>query len=156
MADVTAMRLQLAAQIDLVPMFGNEDGEMLRTSELELAKINPPVAMIGLDDSQWGATEGGGVGMDRIPFKITLVVSRADARSGQNALDAYLATEGPYSIKYAIEHDSDGLAKLDGLCDRIRASGHQNYGFIEIGGVIFLGAEILAYAMCPGPDRSSR
>lgn len=149
MTDITACRQQLEGVLGEVerPAFEQTGPETLylRASGLELDNVNPPVAMVGIADFEWDDNQPGGRGVDVDHLKITLLVSRANEKTGQRALDAYLAKTGPSSIKAALEVDR----KLGGLVDRLRVSRVENYGFLEVGGVVYLGCEIVVDLTSP-------
>lgn len=127
LASLSAVRTGLAAAAAEI------DG--LRTSATVPDKIEPPTFVVGDVAQQFDQTMSRG--LDEILVSARLYVSRADDRSGQNKLDAYLAGEGASSMKAAIEADPT----LGGACDTLRLESQQGYGQYEIAGVAYFGAE---------------
>ncbi|MGW4476805.1 hypothetical protein ACWENQ_44740 [Nonomuraea sp. NPDC004354] len=86
-----------------------------------------------------------GRGMDEARVTCRLLVSRADDRSGQAALDRYLAGSGPLSVKAAIEaaRGAPGELALGGLCDDLHLTRVQGYRMYQVGEVQFYGAEMI-------------
>ncbi|MFC7380890.1 hypothetical protein [Sphaerisporangium rhizosphaerae] len=86
-----------------------------------------------------------GRGMDEIAVTCRLLVSRADDRSGQEALDKYLAGSGPDSIKQAIEtgRGAPGQSALGGLADDLHVQRVQAYRQYLVGDRTYYGAEIV-------------
>ena len=86
-----------------------------------------------------------GRGMDELRITCRLLVSRADDKSGQAALDRYLAGSGPDSVKAAIEaaRGAPGEAALGGLCDDLHLMRVQGYRMYQVGEVQFYGAEMI-------------
>ena len=66
--------------------------------------INVPAAV--LIPSSINFTEAMARGTDRYDFDLIVVVSRADARSGQNQLDGFINGSGSNSIRQAIFNNS--------------------------------------------------
>jgi hypothetical protein len=78
-----------------------------------------------------------GNGMTTYNFIVTLVVGRADARSAQNALDAFCSSTGSSSIRSAVESDRTlGGKAFDCVVTQMR-----NYGSLSIGDNTYLAAE---------------
>jgi hypothetical protein len=76
-------------------------------------------------------------GMTTYSFVVTLVVGRADARAGQNALDAFCSSTGSSSIRNAVESDRTlGGKAFDCVVTQMR-----NYGSLSIGDNTYLAAE---------------
>jgi hypothetical protein len=86
-----------------------------------------------------------GRGLDEIEVTCRLLVSRADDRSGQAALDRYLAGSGPHSIKAALvaARGAPGEPALDGLCDDLHLTRVQAYRMYQVGEVQYYGAELI-------------
>jgi hypothetical protein len=96
---------------------------------------NPPVAIVAPQSILYDTAMGRG--LDTYNFTITVVVGRADGRSAQNKLDAYVSSTGSSSIKVALESDR----KLDGQCKDLRVTAMNSYGSISIGEIQYLAAE---------------
>ncbi|MEV0227982.1 hypothetical protein [Nonomuraea sp. NPDC050786] len=86
-----------------------------------------------------------GRGLDEIEVTCRLLVSRADDRSGQAALDRYLAGSGPHSVKAALvaARGAPGEPALGGLCDDLHLMRVQAYRMYEVGQVLYYGAELV-------------
>ncbi|MGI5293269.1 hypothetical protein ACQEVF_59530 [Nonomuraea polychroma] len=84
-------------------------------------------------------------GMDEMRVTCRLLVSRADDRAGQRALDTYLSGSGASSIKAAFHaaRGAPGQPALGGLCDDLHLTRVQGYRMYEVGEVKFYGAELI-------------
>lgn len=134
MADITAIRSYVKDVLQTV-QHDSIESEFLRASDLSLDSVNPPIVLVGVADFRWDDND---TGMDAVHLKLLLLTSRANVEAGQRALDLYLKTSGPTSIKEALENDRT----LGGLADRIRVDRVENYGFFTVAGVDYLGAEL--------------
>lgn len=132
MADIGDLREGLSGALDQV------DG--LRSSDLLLDQINPPVAMIQPEPFDFDAVLGSG---EDPVFRITILVSRTSERGAQKKLDSFLAFTGPTSIKAALEQDKT----LSGVCADWYGLKLDRYGWFEVGSVIYLGAELVVTVM---------
>ena len=107
----------------------------LRTGATIPENVNPPYAIIAPSSMTYHASMRNG--MTTYSFTITLVVGRADARSGQNALDAFCSSTGASSIRSAVESDRTlGGKVFDCVLTTMR-----NYGSLSIGDNTYLAAE---------------
>ncbi|MEH0841622.1 hypothetical protein V6U81_04390 [Micromonospora sp. CPCC 205711] len=77
-----------------------------------------------------------GRGCDEITFLCPVLISSTSDKSGQAELDAYLKGSGAGSLKTAIE------AALETAGYSAQVARAQNYGYHEVGGVKYLGAEL--------------
>lgn len=134
MASVTDLRTGLATNLATI--------SGLRTSPTLPDNPNPPIALItpvsiSFDDVFKR-------GMQTYTFVVSVIVGRADERTAQNKLDAYVSSTGSSSIKLAVESDKT----LGGKAFDTRLTEMRNYGQITIGDVIYLSAEftVLCYA----------
>lgn len=86
-------------------------------------------------------------GLDAATVTCMLIASRADDRSGQEAIRAWLAGG---SLKAAIDDAAAPGGPLDGVCDDLRvtrAVGPRQY---QIGDTWYYGAEITVYVIGDG------
>lgn len=134
MASVTDLRTGLATNLATI--------SGLRTNPTLPDNPNPPIALItpvsiSFDDVFKR-------GMQTYTFVVSVIVGRADERTAQNKLDAYVSSTGSSSIKLAVESDKT----LGGKAFDTRLTEMRNYGQITIGDVIYLSAEftVLCYA----------
>lgn len=97
--------------------------------------VNPPYAIITPNAVEYHKAFNNA--LNTYNFTITVVVGRADARSAQNALDAYCSPTGSSSIKGAVESDRE----LDGNSYSLIVTRMRNYGSITIGETNYLAAE---------------
>lgn len=130
MASVTDLRTGLATNLATI--------SGLRTSPTLPDNPNPPIALItpvsiSFDDVFKR-------GMQTYTFVVSVIVGRADERTAQNKLDAYVSSTGSSSIKLAVESDKT----LGGKAFDTRLTEMRNYGQITIGDVIYLSAEFTA------------
>jgi hypothetical protein len=77
-------------------------------------------------------------GMDQYTVRCRLLVSRADDRAGQGALNAYLAATGPKSVKAALE---TAPRTLGGACDDLTVQRAAGYAIYQHNGTEYYGAE---------------
>jgi len=107
----------------------------LRTAATIPENVNPPFAIVAPSSMTYHASMRNG--MTTYSFTVTLVVARADARSAQNALDAFCSSTGSSSIRNAIESDRTlGGKAFDCVVTQMR-----NYGQMVIGDNTYLAAE---------------
>lgn len=127
MASVTDIRDGLAARLTTIPG--------LRVTAWAPDRISAPAASV----EPTGITfdESFGRGHDELRFTVRLYASRADDRSGQARLDAYLTGAGPTSVKAAIEADRS----LGGSAITCRVVEVVNYGVYDVADVPHFGAE---------------
>jgi hypothetical protein len=92
----------------------------LRVYELVPDVVVPPCAIIGQLDLVFDTNNARG--LDTATIDVMVIVQRFSERSGQDALDKYLAGSGEYSIKAAIEADRT----LGGAVDTLRVTGAQS------------------------------
>ena len=131
MADFSAIRSGLETRLKTIAG--------LRTSHVIPERVDPPLAFVApakgevvsyLDTFDGGATWN---------LVIRLYVSRWDAPRAQDALDPYLATSGPLSIKAAVEAD----VSLGGVASSVTVMGASGYGVYTVGNVDYVGVEFL-------------
>lgn len=93
-----------------------------------------------------------GRALDEARITCRLLVSRADDRSGQRALDEYLAGSGSRSVKAALETQRGGPGELalGGLADDLHVTRVQGYRLYQVGEVQFYGAEIVVRVIGEG------
>jgi hypothetical protein len=102
----------------------------------------PPIAIIYPQNIEYD--ESFQRGLQTYTFRVVVVVGRADERSAQNRLDAFVASTGANSIKLAIEKDKT----LGGKVFDTRVTAMTNYGSLDISEVTYLSAEftVILYA----------
>lgn len=88
----------------------------LRVYDLVPDVIVPPCAVVGQLDLTFDLNNSRG--LDQANVDIFLIVQRFSERTGQDALDRYLAGSGKDSIKAAIESD----LTLGGACNTLRVT----------------------------------
>jgi hypothetical protein len=110
----------------------------LRAHDTVPDSLNPPAAIVSLPTAiEYDLAMSRG--LDKVTYPITVVVSRASERSGQDKLDAYCNSSGSTSIKTAIEGDKT----LGGTASTCRVSEVSRVGELEVGGITYLAAEFL-------------
>lgn len=134
MASVGTLRTQLAT--NLATITG------LRTNSTMPDNPNPPVAIVMPTSISYDDTFHRG--MQTYQFIVLVIVGRADERTAQNSLDAFISSTGSSSIKLAVESDKT----LGGYAFDTRVTEMRNYGQLSVGEVIYLTAEftVLCYA----------
>ncbi|MEU9888670.1 hypothetical protein [Sphaerisporangium sp. NPDC051011] len=93
-----------------------------------------------------------GRGMDELLITCRLLVSRADDRAGQAALDSYLSGSGPDSVKAALvaARGAPGQPALGGLCDDLHLQRVQGYRLYQVGDRQYYGAELIVRVIGSG------
>lgn len=107
----------------------------LRVSPTMLDAPRPPVAMVYPDTVEYDLNANRGA--DTFTFIVYVLVGRADDRTAQNRLDAYVV--GPDSVKTAIEADRT----LGGAADTLRVTSMENYQQVSIGDTVYLAVEFM-------------
>jgi hypothetical protein len=127
MSSVSELRQGLATRLATIPN--------LRVSDVMVDAPRPPQAVIAplRVDYDLNARRGA----DEYQFVITLIVGRADSRTAQNNLDAFIV--GANSVKAAVEADRT----LDGKANTCRVTEMRNYGAISVGDQLYLGCEFV-------------
>jgi len=88
----------------------------LRIYDLVPDVIVPPCAIVGQLDFTFDLNNSRG--LDQANLDVFIIVQRFSERTGQDALDKYLAGSGVNSIKAAIESD----LTLGGACNTLRVT----------------------------------
>ena len=136
MASMAAVRAALAAQIA-----ANVAG--LRATGLMTGQVSPPMAVVVPARGTFlSYTETLEPGVADIPLEVVLLVSYADERAAQNALDGYLSATGALSVPAAILKDPT----LGGAVDFCVPESADSYGLIDWAGVSYLSARVLVTA----------
>ena len=97
--------------------------------------IEPPIALVApINSLNYDSTMARGADTYEIP--IVVYISRIDAETAQDGVDAYLASTGATSVKAAIESDPT----LGGAAMSVRVVSATDYGEYEVTqGTSFLG-----------------
>jgi hypothetical protein len=106
----------------------------LRSSANFLDAPRPPVALVLPERIEYDLNANRGA--DTYVFTVQVIVTRANDRAAQVALDQF--TVGHDSVKQAIESDRT----LGGSADTCRVTELRNYGQVTIGDVVYLGFEL--------------
>jgi hypothetical protein len=135
-ADLTAIRQALAAVLNGVGPVGSG----CRASANFVGTVNPPAAIVTLQPGANFTTqtfEGSG----QYNLRITLLAAAGSDESADALLDAWLSTRGDpeVSILSALAANPN----LGGACDWCVVSGVHGYGWIEWGGIQYLGCNLL-------------
>lgn len=124
--DIAAVRAGLATKLGTV---------FERVHDNVPGSVNPPCAIIRLNPEtavRYKRTLTGTVEAD---FIVTVVVSAAWDRTGQEALDAYLSTSGASSVLAALEGTVSGVTDYAIVVDA------RNYGAVTVGASQFFGVD---------------
>lgn len=127
MATLTDIRNGLATRLATIPG--------LRVSAILPENLNPPIAVVGPESITYDLN--GRNGLHQYTMTVTVIVARADARSAQAQLDAYVAPSGSASVKAAIEADRS----LGGTVDTCRVTTVTNYAVTDTLDVPYLGLD---------------
>lgn len=134
MSDITAIRQAIADSLTDVDV---------NVTAVMTPLVNVPAVMVRPDRAEYADKIVGGTGgsMDRLTFRLHVIVSRVEDDNGQALLDQLLP-----QIKAAVEADR----KLGGTVDRCRVSAWESYGFVTwFDQQIYLGAETVIECICP-------
>jgi hypothetical protein len=108
----------------------------LRVSDHLPEGVNPPHAVIQLDQVTYHRAMGGGLSEWR--FVVVMIAGRMGERSAQANIDQWLSWDGDYSVRAAVESDQTlgGTAHTvkcgQSLSVRPLAVGEQNYLAVEL------------------------
>jgi hypothetical protein len=127
MTTLTEIRTGLAARCATI--------SGLRTSATMPEQPQPPVAIVQPESVQYDLNARNG--LTQYNMIVSVVVSRADARSAQNQVDEYVAPVGTRSIKAAIEADRT----LGGKVNTCRVVQVANYTMLDALEVPHLGID---------------
>ena len=122
----------------------------LRSASTVPGAVNPPAAIVRpargtvIEYHQSMATTGMDSAITMF-MDVTVLVSVAHDRAGQNLLDGFLAESGPLSINAAIEKDYT----LGGLISFAAVERAQGYGVIEWGGQQYLATTLVVMVAAP-------
>jgi len=128
MASLTNLRTGLATNLATI--------SGLRSTATIPDNPTPPQAVVIPQSISYDSSFGRGA-FNTFEFVVTLLVGRVDARSSQNALDAYCASSGSASIKAAIESDRT----LGSAASDCRVTGLRGIQPLTIGDVTYLTAD---------------
>jgi hypothetical protein len=107
----------------------------LRVLDYVPDQLNPPTAFVAIDNVTFHRAFAGG---DPVyGFNVNVVVSRADSRTAQAALDGFLSFDGTTSIRAAIEADMT----LAGAAQTCVVESAGNISALTIGDVAYLTVE---------------
>lgn len=107
----------------------------LRVSPTIPEQVNPPVAIVQPESVTYDLNARNG--LTQYTMVVTVIVARADGRSAQNAVDQYVAPEGPKSVKAAIEADRT----LAGKVNTLRVTQVSNYAMTDALEIPYLGID---------------
>jgi len=105
MADFTVVRDAIITRLQTIDGLRVSDGSGV---------INPPAAVVA-PASGTVVDYDTSSGSDDMLFVVTVLVSKASARAGQDELNAYMASSGAQSIPAAINGDLGDAAGVDYL-----------------------------------------
>lgn len=106
----------------------------LRTYSYIPDQINPPVAVCGPSSVEYDSAFDRG--HDTLVWDVVVIVSRADEKAAQDALDGYCDSTSTSSVKAAIEGDRT----LGGACIDARVTDLTSYQSLAVGEVQYLAA----------------
>lgn len=89
-------------------------------------------------------------GMDEFFIDCMLLVSRAEAQAGQEALDRYLAGSGAYSVKSAVEGTPGVAQTLGGACHDVHVINVRGYRQYQVGETSYYGAKLRTHIVGRG------
>lgn len=107
----------------------------LRVLDFVPDQLNPPTAFVAIDNVTYHRSFAGG---DPVyVFNVNVVVSRADSRTAQAALDGFLSYDGRTSIRAAIESD----VTCNGTAQTCVVERGGNVAALNIGDIAYLTVE---------------
>ena len=104
----------------------------IRVYDYQPDQINPPLAIIGLNQVAYHRAFGGGDAVHQ--YLVTVVVNRPSERTGQAALDGFSSYDGATSIRAAIEADPT----LGGVVDAVIVERAENVQYMTLGDTTYL------------------
>jgi hypothetical protein len=116
----------------------------LRCTAYEPAKVACPAAVVG--DVEIDYDLAFGTGCYESTIKLRIYVSKVNDKAAGEKLDAYVSPDGASSVRAALYADK----QLGGACDDLRVAGMGGYGFYDIAGVDYLGAEFTLKVLASG------
>ena len=131
---IAAMVSGLATRVSTIPSIGN------RAFAYQPEQINPPTAICAVVGVEYDEDFSGIYSVD---LGVLVIVSRADARSGQTALYDYLESTGTSSVRAAVDTEPT-LSSSAADCRVLSAGSPQ---VITVGGQEYLGVEFICRAM---------
>jgi hypothetical protein len=137
MADLTAIRQALA---DILNGVG-PPGQGIRASADMATTINPPAAIITLTPGtvlQYQAMNGGEAPAGLYTLRVTVLANIGENADADNLLGTYLSTTGSGSLLAAIHANP----RLGGLVEWAVVQAVHGYGWVEWGGIPYLGAQL--------------
>lgn len=137
MAALSAVRAALAARLRTITG--------LTVHDRIPTVINPPAAVIAPNPGVFARFDTSET-TDDLQFVVALYVAAGDDLLGQAALDAYLAGDGPRSVRATIAADPT----LDGTVEWAVVTEARNYGTVEGAGMTYFGCELAVTAGVPG------
>lgn len=126
MSQFSSIRAGLAANLATI--------SGLRTYSYVPDIINPPIAVAAPSAVEYDAAFKRG--HDTLLWDVIVIVSRADEKAAQDALDTYCDKSGSLSVKAAVESD----ITLGGACIQARVTDLTSYQSLAVGEVQYLAA----------------
>ena len=111
----------------------------LRATANRFAQINPPMAVIMPVTGTFARYSSTFAGDVDYTVRAIVLVSEGDSLSGQDLIDAYVATSGPSSIWAAVAKDPT----LGGVVQSAAVQEVTAYGLMNFSGVDFLAAHFV-------------
>lgn len=119
----------------------------LRAKAYEPDSIAPPLAVVGDVAINYDETFGSAADRcHRLAITVRVYVPRANDKAGQDRLDGYVSPTGASSIKAALEADKT----LGGVIDDLHVPSMSGYGFYEVAGTVYMGAEFTVNVLAQG------
>jgi hypothetical protein len=109
----------------------------LRVFDYQPDQLNPPVAIVNLNQLTFHRAFGGGDAVHQ--YLITVVVNRPSERSGQASLDGYMSYDSASSVRAAIEADKT----LGGVVDDATVERAENVQYVLLGDTTYLTADFV-------------
>lgn len=116
----------------------------LRTNDVSPGSITPPCAIVGVPPVDYDRAMAGG--LMELHMTITVLVSAAMDRAGQQALAAYANATGSSSVKAAI----DAGPTLGGVVDGCKVENFRPLGLEEVGQIGYFGGVFEIYVFGSG------
>lgn len=113
--------------------------EGLNTYGYSPAAAEVPCLYAGEVEIDYDQTFGGDVAAT---FTLYLLTSSAEDAAGQQLLDDYLSTQGPSSVKAALEGTAGVAQDLGGLVDDLHVHTATGYRMYQIGEYSYYGAKL--------------
>lgn len=113
------------------------DNAGIRSLEYLGDQVNPPVALVAIDDVEFHQAMGN-PGTALHVFIVYVIVARSSDRAGYKTLEAFMSNTGEQSLRAVLEADT----KLGGVVDSCLVAKANKPASINVGGVSYMSCQL--------------